>query len=118
MAKQHAAVAALFVALAVLRMKLVGPISNESAYMLGVAPPDADLQRLRRHWGGLLSSVLLLVGARAYAAALDDPLRDPAYGLVHVAVSLASLGILVSVLMLLNEYVRRWRRQRRGRSGE
>jgi len=112
------ALVVLFVALTVLRMKLVGPISNESAYMLGVAPPDADPQRLPRHWGGLLSSVLLLVGARAYAAALDDPLRDPASGLVHLAVSLASLGILVSVLMLLNEYVRRWRRQRRGRSGE
>jgi hypothetical protein len=81
-----------------------------------VAQADADPGRLRRLWGGLLASVLLLVGARAYAASLS-PLRGPA-GLVGPAVSLASLGILVSVLMLLNEYARRWRRQRRGRSGE
>jgi len=106
----------LFVALAVLRMKLVGPVGNEAALMFGVAAADAEPGRLLRLWGGLLASVLLLVGIRAYAASLS-PLRGPA-GLVGPAVSLASIGILVSVLMLLSEYARRWRRQRRGRSGE
>jgi hypothetical protein len=111
------ALVALFFVLAVLRTRLVGPISNESALMFGVvAHADADPGRLRRLWGGLLASVLLLVGVRAYAASLD-PVRDPA-GLVYLAESLASIGILVTVLMLLNEYARRWRRQRRGRSGE
>jgi hypothetical protein len=111
------ALVVLFVVLAVLRMKLVGPISNETAYMLGVAPPDADPQRLRRLWGGLLASVLLLAGVRA-STALLDPLRGPAEGVVNLAWSLASIGLLVSVLMLLNEYARRWRRQHRRRSGE
>jgi len=37
---------------------------------------------------------------------------------VYLAESLASIGILVTVLMLLNEYARRRHRQRRGRSGE
>jgi|GEM_PF-2178993 len=109
----------LFVVLAVLRIRLVGPVDNESALMLGVvAQAGAERGRLRRLWGGLLASGLLLVAARAYAASLDNPLRDPASELVYLAVTLAWLGILVSVLMLLNEYVRRWRRQRRGRSGE
>jgi len=110
------ALTVLFVVLAVLRMRLVGPVSNEAALMFGVAAADAEPGRLLRLWGGLLASVLLLVGIRAYAASLS-PLRGPA-GLVGPAVSLASIGILVSVLMLLNEYARRWRRQRRGRSGE
>lgn len=65
--------------------------------------------------GGLLASVLLLVGIKAYAA-WQSPLRDRA-ALVYLAISLASIGILVTVLMLLTEYARRWRRQRRGRSG-
>jgi hypothetical protein len=104
------ALVALFVVLALLRMKLVGPISNEAALMFGVAA-DPDPGRLRRLWGGLLASVLLLVGVRAYAALLA-PLRDHV-GMVFLAESLASMGILVSVLMLLNEYARRWRRQRR-----
>jgi hypothetical protein len=109
------ALVVLFVVLAVLRMKLVGPISNEAAYMFGVAPPDADPGRLRRLWGGLLASVLLLLGVRAYAATLN-PMNDMA-SVASLAGSLASIGILVSVLMLLNEYARRWRRRRRGRSG-
>ena len=111
------ALVVLFVVLAVLRTKLIGPASNETAYMLGVAPPDADPGRLRRLWGGLLASVLLLAGVRA-STALLDPLRGPAEGVVNLAGSLASIGLLVSVLMLLNEYARRWRRQRRRRSGE
>jgi len=107
----------LFVVLAVLRMKLVGPVKNESALMFGVVVvADADPGRLRRLWGGLLASVLLLVGIKAYAATLN-PLRDMA-SVVYLAESLASIGILVTVLMLLNEYARRWRRQRRGRSRE
>jgi hypothetical protein len=111
------ALVALFVALAVLRTRLVGPLSNESALMFGeVVAADADPGRLRRLWGGLVACVLLLVGVRAYAALLG-PARDPG-GMVYLAESLASMGILVSVLMLLTEYVRRWRRQRRGRSGE
>jgi hypothetical protein len=112
------ALVAVFVVLALLRIRLVGPISNESALMFGgVAGVGADPGRLRRLWGGLLASILLLVGAKAYAAWLDHPLRDP-YRLAYLAGLLAWLGILVSVLMLLNEYARRWRRQRRGRSGE
>lgn len=111
------ALVGLFVALAVLRMKLVGPVKNESALMFGVVVlADADPGRLRRLWGGLLASVLLLVGIKAYAATLN-PLRDMASA-IYLAESLASIGILVTVLMLLNEYARRWRRQRRGRSGE
>ena len=105
----------LFVVLAVLRMKLVGPVSNESAFMFGVVPAGVEPGRLLRLWGGLLASVLLLVGARAYAATLN-PLREMASA-VFLAESLASIGIFVSVLMLLNEYARRWRRQRRRRSG-
>ena len=111
------ALVALFVALAVLRMKLVGPVSNEAALMFGVVPPaGADPGRLGRLWGGLLASVLLLVAIRAYAASLN-PLREMA-SLVNLAGSLASIGIHVTLLMLLNEYARRWRRQRRGRSGD
>jgi hypothetical protein len=111
------ALVALFVALAVLRTRLIGPLSNESALMFGGAvAADADPGRLRRLWGGLVACVLLLVGARAYAALLG-PARDPG-GVAYLAESLASMGILVSVLLLLTEYVRRWRRQRRGRSGE
>jgi hypothetical protein len=64
------ALVALFVVLAVLRIRLVGPMSNESALMFGVAPVDADPGRLRRLWGGLAACVLLLVGARAYGATL------------------------------------------------
>lgn len=105
----------LFVVLAVLRMRLVGPVGNEAALMLGVAPVGAEPGRLGRLWGGLLASVLLLVGIKAYAA-WQSPLRDRA-ALVYLAISLASIGILVTVLMLLTEYARRWRRQRRGRSG-
>jgi membrane protein YdbS with pleckstrin-like domain len=110
------ALVALFVVLAVLRVRLVGPMSNESALMFGVAPADADPGRLRRLWGGLVACVLLLAGVRAYAALLD-PVRDPAR-VANLAATLAWMGILVSVVMLLNEYARRWRRQRRGRSGE
>jgi hypothetical protein len=111
------ALVALFVILAVLRVKLVGPVRNESALMFGVVEAaDADPRRLRRLWGGLLASVLLLVGIKAYAATLNPlPHLD---GLVYLAESLASIGILATVLMLVNEYARRWRRQRRGRSGE
>jgi membrane associated rhomboid family serine protease len=112
------ALVAVFVVLAVLRMRLVGPISNESALMfVGVTGMGADPGRLRRLWGGLLASVLLLVGVRV-STALLDPLRGPAEGVVNVAWSLAWMGIFVSVLMLLNEYARRWRRQRRRRSGK
>jgi hypothetical protein len=107
------ALLALFVVLALLRTKLVGPISNEAAYMFGVVPPDADPGRLRRLWGGLLGSSLLLVGARAYGSTLR-PWQDAA-SLVRLAALLASVGIFVSVLMLLNEYARRWRRRRRRR---
>jgi hypothetical protein len=111
------ALVVLFVILAVLRMKLVGPLRNESALMFGVvAHADADPGRLRRLWGGLLASVLLLVGIRSYAATLNPLLHLD--GLVYLGESLASIGILVTVLMLLNEYARRWRRQRRGRSGD
>jgi hypothetical protein len=109
------ALVALFVVLAVLRTKLVGPISNETALVFGVVSPDAP-GRLRNLWLGLLGSSLLLVGARAYGATLE-PWEDPV-SVVRLAASLAWVGILVSVLMLLNEYARRWRRQRRGRSGE
>jgi hypothetical protein len=106
----------VFVVLAVLRMKLVGPVGNESALMLGVAPAGgADPARLGRLWGGLLASVLLLAGVRAYAA-VTGPAPERA-GPVFLAGSLAALGILVTILMLLNEYARRWRRQRRARSG-
>jgi len=105
----------LFVVLAVLRMRLVGPIGNEAALMFGVAPVGAEPGRLGRLWGGLLASFLLLVGVKAYAA-WQSPLRDRA-ALVYLAISLASIGILVTVLMLLTEYARRWRRQRRARSG-
>jgi hypothetical protein len=107
------ALVALFAALAVLRMKLVGPISNQTAIIFGTA--DDDPGRLRHLWLGLLGSSLLLVGARAYGAMLD-PRRYPP-PVVTLAVSLAWMGILVSVLMLFNEYVRRWRRRRRRRSG-
>jgi hypothetical protein len=110
------ALVALFVVLALLRMKLVGPMSNESALMFGVVVhADADPGRLRRLWGGLLASVLLLGAIRAYAA-LMAPLRGQ-FGTVLLVEALASMGILVSILLLLNEYARRWRRQRRGRSG-
>jgi hypothetical protein len=109
------ALAALFVVLAVLRMKLVGPVSNDTAIIFGVAPADDDPGRLRHLWLGLLGSSLLLVGARAYGATLD-PRRDP-YEVVWLAASLAWMGILVTVLMLLTEYARRWRRQQRTRSG-
>jgi hypothetical protein len=61
----------VFVVLTVLRMKLVGPVGNESALMLGVVPAaGADPARLGRLWGGLLASVLLLAGVKAYAASL------------------------------------------------
>jgi hypothetical protein len=111
------ALVVLFVILAVLRMKLVGPLRNESALMFGVvAHADADPGRLRRLWGGLLASVLLLVGIRSYAATLNPLLHLD--GLVYLGESLVSIGILVTVLMLLNEYARRWRRQRRSRSGD
>jgi len=52
------------------------------------------------------------VGIRAYASSLN-PLREPA-ALVNLVASLATLGIFVTILMLINEYARRWRRQRRG----
>jgi hypothetical protein len=110
------ALVALFIALAVLRTKLVGPVSNETAIIFGMAPADDDPGRLRRLWLGLLGSSLLLVGARAYGSTLH-PFREPA-SVVRLVVVLAMIGIFSSVLMLLNEYARRWRRQRRGRSGE
>jgi hypothetical protein len=109
------AVLVLFVALAVLRLKLVGPFSNEASIIFGMPPADDDPGRLRHLWLGLLGSSLLLVGGRAYGSTLS-PWQDQA-SLVRLAVLLASVGIFVSVLMLLNEYARRWRRQRRGRSG-
>jgi hypothetical protein len=110
------ALLALFVGLAVLRMKLVGPVSNETAIIFGVAPAADDPGRLRHLWLGLLGSSLLLVGARAYGSRLH-PWQDAA-SVVRLAELLATVGIFVSVLMLVNEYARRWRRQRRGRSGE
>jgi hypothetical protein len=106
----------LFVVLAVLRMRLVGPISNEAALMFGLVPAGAEPGRLGRLWGGLLASVLLLVGIRVDVALLD-PRRDQA-ALVYLAQSLAAIGVLVTVLMLLVEYARRWRRHHRGRSGD
>lgn len=109
------ALVALFVALAVLRMKLVGPVSNETAIIFGMAPADDDPGRLPHLWLGLLGSSLLLIGARTYGSTLH-PLRDPV-SVVRLVVLLASMGIFASVLMLVNEYARRWRRQRRGRSG-
>jgi hypothetical protein len=109
------ALVALFVALAVLRIRLVGPMSNETAIIFGLAPAD-DPGRLRNLWLGLLGSSLLLAGARAYGATLE-PWQDPVR-VVRLAATLAWMGILVSVLMLLNEYARRWRRRHRGRSGE
>ena len=108
------ALLALFVVLAVLRMKLVGPVSNQTAITFGVAPADGP-GRLRQLWLGLLGSSLLLVAARAYGATLE-PWHDLA-SVVRIVESLASIGVLVSVLMLLNEYARRWRRRRRRRSG-
>jgi hypothetical protein len=72
----------------------------------------ADPGRTRRLWLGLVAGVLLLVGIRAYASSLN-PLREPA-ALVNLVASLATLGIFVTILMLINEYARRWRRQRRG----
>jgi hypothetical protein len=101
------------VVLAVLRIKLVGPVGNESALLFGAAPAaGADLARLGRLWGGLLVSVLVLVGVRAYATLLH-PQREPA-ALVDLVASLAMIGIVVAILMLAGEYARRWRRQRRG----
>jgi hypothetical protein len=110
-----AALVVLFVVLAVLRMKLVGPVRNDTAIIFGIAPADDDPARLRRLWLGLLGSSLLLAGARAYDSTLEP--RDP-HEVVWLAASLAWMGILVSVLMLVNEHARRWRRRRRGRSGE
>jgi hypothetical protein len=111
------ALLALFVVLAVLRMKLAGPMRNESALMFGAAvAADADPGRRRRLWGGLVVSVLLLAGVRVYES-MREPLRQLA-PVVSIAESLASIGILVSVLMLLNELARSWRRRRRARSGE
>jgi hypothetical protein len=112
----------LFVVLAVLRLWLVGPIGNESPLMFGMVPAaGADPGRLGRLWGGLLASVLLQVGVEVYAASLH-PLRDQAgwdrAALARLAATLASVGVLVSVLMLLTEYGRRWRRRRRARSGD
>jgi hypothetical protein len=109
------ALLALFVVLAVLRMKLVGSVGNQTAIVFGMAPAD-DPGRLRQLWLGLLGSSLVLVAGRAYGATLE-PWHDLA-SVVRLVESLASIGVLVSVLMLLNEYARRWRRQRRGRSGE
>jgi hypothetical protein len=109
------ALVVVFVVLAVLRIRLVGPMSNEAAYIFGVVPPDADPGRLRRLWLGLLGSLLLLVGARAYGATLE-PWEDPV-SVVRLAATLAWVGIFVSVLMLVNESARRWRRRWRGRSG-
>jgi hypothetical protein len=106
----------LFVVLAVLRMRLVGPISNEAAFMFGLVPAGAEPGRLGRLWSGLLASVLLLVGIKAYAA-WQSPLRDQA-ALVYLAQSLAAIGVLVTVLMLLVEYARQWRRHHRGPSGD
>jgi hypothetical protein len=110
------ALAVLFAALAVLRMKLVGPAGNETAIVFGVAPPGDDPGRLRHLWLGLLGSSLLLAGARASGATLD-PWRGAAAQVVTLAATLAWMGMLVSVLMLAGEYARRWRRRRR-RSGE
>lgn len=109
------AMLAMFAVLAVLRIKLVGPISDGTAIVFGMAPAADDPGRLRQLWLGLLGSSLLLVGARAYGATLE-PWHDLA-SVVRLVESLASIGVLVSILMLLNEYVRRWRRRRRGRSG-
>jgi hypothetical protein len=104
----------LFVGLAVLRTRLVGPVSDKTAILVGVAPAPDDPGRLRHLWLGLLGSSLLLAGARAYGATLR-PWQDQA-SLVSLVELLASVGIFVSVLMLLNEYARRWRRRRRRRS--
>jgi hypothetical protein len=104
----------LFVALAVLRTRLAGPVSNEASIIFGIPPADDDPGRLRHLWLGLLGSSLLLVGARVYGSTLR-PWQDQA-SLVSLVELLASVGIFVSVLMLLNDYARRWRRRRRRRS--
>jgi hypothetical protein len=108
------ALLALFVVLAVLRMKLVGPAGNQAAIVFGLPPAADDPGRLRHLWLGLLGSSLLLACARAYGATLE-PWQDLDQ-VVRLVESLASIGVLVSVLMLVGEYARRWRRRRRGRA--
>jgi hypothetical protein len=105
------AVLVLFVALAALRTKLVGPVSNEASIIFGMPPGYDDPGRLRHLWLGLLGSSLLRVGARAYGATLE-PWHDLA-SVVGLVESLASIGMLASILMLAGEYARRWRRRRR-----
>jgi hypothetical protein len=108
------ALLAVFVVLAVLRTKLVGPVNNQTAITFGMAPAD-DPGRLRQLWLGLLGSSLLLAAARTYGTTLE-PWHDLA-SVVQLVESLASIGVLASILMLVGEHARRWRRRRRGRSG-
>jgi hypothetical protein len=70
--------AVLSLVLAVLRMKLVGAASNESALMFGAVAADADPGRIRRLWLGLVAILLLLVAMTTYVSRLNwDQLALP-----------------------------------------
>lgn len=96
----------LFVALTVVRMKLLRR-SSEAALVPGGAEATAGPGRAWRLWLLLVASVLVLVGVGAKALGTRSAVVD-------VVVPVAMVGVVSSILMLAGEYARRSRRQRRG----
>lgn len=96
----------LFVALTVVRMKLLRR-SSEAALVPGGAEATAGPGRAWRLWLLLVASVLVLVGVGARALGTRSAVAD-------LVVPVAIVGVVSSILMLASEYARRSRRQRRG----
>ena len=106
------ALAGLFLVLAVLRMKLVGAASNASALIFGAVPADADPGRIRRLWLGLITSVLLLVAVTTYVSR-PNSWQGPVATVAGLLRSLLIIGMISSIVLLVTEYTRKWRRGRR-----